>query len=503
MMGGSFCPGGTPENRPEFQSWAILADASGPLRAPSVCGAGKAIPSRLLLLSALLLSLALPLSARAATPPNIIIILADDMGYGDLSCYGNPGTRTPNLDKMAAEGLKFTDFYVAASVCTPSRAGLLTGRLPIRSGMAGSPKNSVLMTDSTGGLPTNEITIAAALKPKGYATACIGKWHLGYQPEFLPTHHGFDYFYGVRFANNMEPAKGVRRPKQPLASLNPKREWWHMALLRNTEVIEPDTDPYTLTARYTAEALQFIKAHRQQPFFLYFAHTYPHAPLFASEKFQKRSARGLYGDVVEELDWSVGEVLKTLQEQGLATNTFVFFTSDNGPAVSLKLAGGSAGPLRGGKGSAWEGGLREPAIAWWPGQIPAGVVTHQLACSLDLFNTSAGLAGVPMPTDRPMDGVDLAPVLLQGEPSARNVLFYYHRDHLWAVRKGSFKAHFAVLPGDPAESTFNHPPPYLFQVQNDPGEQLDLAAEYPEVLADLRHEFEQHQQNTVPGKSQY
>jgi arylsulfatase A len=449
------------------------------------------------------LGLILACHAGAAPRPNIVIILADDMGYGDLSCYGSPSIRTPNLDRMAAEGMKFTDFYVAASVCTPSRAGLLTGRLPIRSGMAGSEKNSVLMTDSTGGLPTNEVTIATALRTAGYATACIGKWHLGHLSEFLPTHHGFDYFYGVRFANNMEPAKGVKKPPQALASLNPKREWWRMALLRNTNVIEPDTDPYTLTARYTDEALHFIREHRSQPFFLYFAHSYPHAPLFASEKFQKRSARGLYGDVVEEMDWSVGEVLKALRREGLATNTLVFFTSDNGPALSLKLAGGSAAPLRGGKGSPWEGGMREPAIAWWPGRIDAATLTHDLTCTLDLFNTCLGLAGVPVPADRPIDGVDLAPVLFHAGSSPRNVMFYYHRDHLWAVRKGAFKAHFSVLPGDPAESSFKHPPPYLFQVQHDPQEQFDLASEHPEVLDDLRREMEQHQKNVVPGKSQY
>ena len=451
----------------------------------------------------LLLLLLLSLSARAATRPDIVIILADDLGYGDLACYGAPSTRTPNLDRMACEGLKFTDFYVAAAVCTPSRAGLLTGRLPIRSGMAGSAENSVLMASSTGGLPTNEITIAAALKTAGYATACIGKWHLGHLPEYLPTHHGFDYFDGVRFANNMEPAKGVKRPPQPIASLNPKREWWHMALLRGTEIIEADTDPYTLTARYTAEALKFIKENRSRPFFLYFAHTYPHAPLFASEKFQKRSARGLYGDVVEELDWSVGEVFKTLREEGLSTNTLVFFTSDNGPALNLKLAGGSAGQLRGGKGSTWEGGTREPAIAWWPDKIQPGAVTHELACSLDLFNTCVGLAGAPMPADRPMDGVDLAPLLLRGEGSARKLIFYYHRDHLFAVRKGVYKAHFIAPPGEAAKTPFNHPPPYLFQVQNDPGELLDIAAEHPDVVADLQREFEQHKKEAVPGKSQY
>lgn len=448
----------------------------------------------------LLVWLALSLAVHGAAPPNIVIILADDMGYGDLSCYGHPSIRTPNLDRMAVEGMRFTDFYVAAAVCTPSRAALLTGRLPIRSGMAGSAQNSVLMTDSTGGLPAHEITIAAALKTKGYATACIGKWHLGHLPQFLPTRHGFDYFYGVRFANNMEAAPGVAKPKQALANLNPKREWWRLALLRNTEIIEPDTDPRTLTARYTEEALGFIRQNKQHPFFLYFAHTYPHAPLFASEQFRKQSPRGLYGDTVEEMDWSVGRVLQTLRQEGLVENTFVFFCSDNGPALGLKLAGGSAGLLRGGKGSTWEGGTREPAIAWWPGKIPANVVNHELASAMDLFNTSLALAGVVAPTDRVMDGVDMTPMLLGRGRSQRQLIFYYHRDQLCAVRKGPFKAHLTQPIGEAPETPLAHPPPFLFQVENDPAERVDVAAQYPEVLAGLLREVEQHKKDLVPGK---
>ena len=454
------------------------------------------------LFSLVLLSLALPFSAHAA-PPNIVIILADDMGYGDLSCYGHPSIRTPNLDRMAAEGMRFTDFYVVSSVCTPSRAALLTGRLPVRSGMAGSSENSVLMANSTGGLPTNEVTIAAALKSKGYATACIGKWHLGHQPEFLPTHHGFDYFFGVRFANNMEPAPGVAKPKQALASLNPKREWWRMALLRGTEIIEQDTDPTALTARYTDEAIRFIKQNKQRPFFLYLAHTYPHAPLFASEKFRGRSPRGRYGDTVEEMDWSVGQVLETLRQEGLVENTFVFFTSDNGPGLGLKLAGGSAGLLRGGKGSTWEGGTRESAIAWWPGKIPANVVNHELASSMDLFNTSLSLAGVALPSDRVIDGVDMTPMLRGRGPSRRQLVFYYHRDQLCAVRKGPFKAHLTQPIGEAPETPLTHPPPFLFQIENDPSERFDVASQHPEILADLLREVEKHKQDLVPGKPQF
>ena len=449
---------------------------------------------------ALLVSL---VTARASPPPNIVIILADDMGYGDLSCYGHPSIRTPNLDRMAAEGMRFTDFYVAASVCTASRAALLTGRLPIRTGMAGSPERNVIMTDSTGGLPTNEITIASALKSQGYATACIGKWHLGHLPEFLPTQHGFDYFFGVRFANNMEPAKGVPRPKEAQSKLDPKREWWRMALLRNDNIIEEDTDPHLLTPRYSQEAIQFIKRNKQKPFFLYFAHTYPHVPLFASENFRNHSARGTYGDAVEELDWSVGEVLATLRKEGLEKNTLVFFTSDNGPWLTMNLAGGSSGLLRDGKGSTWEGGMREPAIAWWPGKIKPNVVNHELACSMDLFNTSLSLAGTAIPSDRVIDGVDMRQMLLSKGPTQRDIIFYYRCDELFAVRKGSFKAHLITYSRENSEAPQKHDPPMLFQLGNDPGEKFDVAAEHPDVIADILREVKKHREDLVPGKPQY
>lgn len=456
---------------------------------------------RLLLAGIVAVLVAAPAPSRAAKPPNVVIILADDLGYGDLGCYGHPSIRTPNLDRMAAEGMRFTDFYVGACVCTPSRAALLTGRLPIRSGMSGDLQHRVQNRKSPGGLPPEEITIARALKEKGYATQCVGKWHLGHYPQNLPTRHGFDAFYGLRWSNDMEPARGI--PKGASGRLDPNPEWWSCTLMRNDQPIEQPTDLSTLTRRYTEEAVRFIQQNRKKPFFLYFAHTYPHIPLFASKAFQKTSPRGLYGDVVEELDWSVGQVLKTLRKQGLDKNTFVFFTSDNGPWLVKDLVGGCASLLQGGKGSTWEGGMREPGIAWWPGRIRAGTVNRELACSMDLFNTCLTLAGAPIPSDRIIDGVDMTPLLLGKGPSRRNRVIYYNGNQVYAIRKGPYKAHFTTYSGYGTDTPETHDPPLLFHLPNDPGERFNLAADHPEVIADIRRELEQYHATLVPGKRQY
>lgn len=443
-------------------------------------------------------SLAIP----AVPPPNIIIILADDLGYGDLGCYGHPTIRTPNLDRMATEGMRFTDFYAAAEVCTPSRAALLTGRYPIRSGMC-DYRYRVLRRNAAGGLPNTELTLAEALKERGYATGMLGKWHLGnYENSaaHFPHRHGFDFYFGLPHSNDMNPTTAA--PGSATSRLDQQPDWWAAPLYRNEQLVESPADQTTLTRRYTEEAEKFIHERRGGPFFLYFAHTFPHVPLFASESFKGLSGRGLYGDVVEELDWSVGRLLAALRREGIASNTFVFFTSDNGPWLTQGEAGGTAGLLREGKGSTWEGGMREPAIAWWPGKIGAGVVNHELACTLDLFTTSLKLAGAPLPRDRVIDGVDMSPMLLGTGSGWRDLLFYYRGERLYAVRKGLFKAHFVTQSAYGPDEPELHNPPLLFHLAHDPSERFNVAAEHPSVLADIAGAVADHRAKLVPAQSQ-
>jgi len=439
----------------------------------------------------------------AAAPPNVVIILTDDLGYGDLGCYGHPTIRTPNLDRMAAEGMKFTSFYSAAEVCTPSRAALLTGRLPIRSGMC-SDTRRVLFPDSAGGLPANEITLAEALKPKGYATTCIGKWHLGHLPEYSALKHGFDSFFGLPYVNDMDrvPDKG---PKGRAAFFAPKIEYWNVPLMRNDRIVERPADQHTLTQRYTEEAVKFIKDKKDKPFFLYLAHAMPHVPLFASKGFAGKSERGLYGDVVEELDWSVGEVLQALRDEKLDKNTLVFFTSDNGPWLQFGEHGGSAGLLRDGKGSTFEGGMRVPGIAWWPGTIPSGATTHEMASTMDLFVTAVKLAGGEVPTDRPIDGYDMTPMLMGKGHSPRDTMYFYRGTKLFAVRHGPWKAHFLTQPAYGAGSKDGptpHDPPLLYHLGRDPGEKTDVAKDNPKVVSQLREIAAKHSAAMKPGAPQ-
>jgi len=428
--------------------------------------------------------------------PNFVIIFCDDLGYGDLACYGHPTIRTPNLDRMAAEGQRWTDFYVGASVCTPSRAALLTGRLPIRSGMC-SDVRRVLFPDSAGGLPQNEITLAEALKPQGYTSACIGKWHLGHLPQYLPTNNGFDYYFGIPYSNDMDRVGGQGRE----AFKNPKVEYWNVPLMRNTEVVERPADQNTLTKRYTEEAVRFIERSKDRPFFLYLAHTMLHVPLFRSEDFRGKSPRGLYGDALEEIDWSVGQVLDTLKREKLVENTFVVFTSDNGPWLIFDQHGGSAGLLREGKGCTFEGGMREPCIMWWPGTIKPTVI-REMGCTMDLFTTVVKLAGGGVPSDRIIDGLDLSPVLFATGPSPRSAVFFYRGRQLYAVRKGPYKAHFITQSAYGNDKPVKHDPPLLYHLGRDPSEQYDVAKDHPDVIADIRKEVAEHQRTLVPGEDQ-
>jgi arylsulfatase A len=447
----------------------------------------------------------LALRAQPARPPNIIVILADDMGYGDLGAFGSPNNRTPRLDAMVAAGQKWTNFYVQP-VCSPSRAALLTGRLPVRSGMygvasGGAPK--VLRDNAAQGLPPDEITIAELLKARGYATAAIGKWHLGHLPAFLPMAQGFDSWFGLPYSHDMNfvgpRVEGTPAWRNP-ALYDPKPEYWNVPLMRNGDVIERPVDHRTLTKRYTEEAVRFIGEHRDRPFFLYLAHSLPHVPLARAPEFAGRSAGGIYGDVIEEIDWSTGRVLDALAAAGIDRQTLVIFTSDNGPWLPFGAHGGSAGPLAGGKGTTWEGGVRTPAIFWWPGTIRPEVVTD-LASSMDVFATAARLAGADVPADRPIDGLDLTPRLKGTGPSPRQLQFYYWDDELRAIRKGRYKAHFitsgAYGLGEPRTE---RNPPLLFDLAEDPGEQRDVAAAHPDVVADLVHEARVHRNAVTRGK---
>ena len=445
-------------------------------------------------------------SAKTANP-NIIIIFADDMGYGDMSCNGHPTIKTPNLDRMAAEGQKWTSFYVAAPVCTPSRAGLMTGRLPIRSGMCSS-KRRVLFPDSKGGIPASETTLPEMFKANGYATGMVGKWHLGHLPQFLPVNNGFDSWYGIPYSNDMDrDAEKVRKAnknvKGPWHSgghwYHPKSEYWNVPLMEGEKIIKRSPNQELLTKNYTEKAIEFIRAGKDKPFFLYLAHSMPHVPLFRSESFRDVSTAGLYGDVIEEIDWSVGQIMQTLRELDLAKNTMVLFTSDNGPWIRFKTLGGIAGPLREGKGSTWEGGMREPAIFWWPGTIQPAII-HDQGSTLDIMATVASLTGATLPKTE-LDSYDLSTTLLKGAPGTRKEMIYYRGTEIYAIRSGSFKLHYKTKSGYKNDLE-THTTPLLFNLDLDPGENYDVAKANPDVIKHINELRLKHEATVKPVENQ-
>jgi arylsulfatase A-like enzyme len=445
-------------------------------------------------------------SPQLTKPINFIVIFADDLGYGDLSSFGHPTIKTPNLDRMATEGQKWTNFYAGASVCTPSRAALLTGRLPIRSGMS-SNKHRVLFTDSHNGLPNEEITLAEQLKKANYTTACIGKWHLGHKEAYLPLQHGFDYYFGIPYSNDMDVPEAVLKEKGGYWNVlrDPKNNLiknFQVPLIKNNEIIERPADQNNITRRYSEETIKFIKKNKNKPFFIYLAHNLPHVPLFASKEALGKSSRGLYGDVVEEIDHGVGKILNTLKEEGLDKNTLVVFTSDNGPWTAYNEQGGSAGLLRAGKGTTWEGGMREPTIFWAPERISPGII-DKMGSTMDIFNTFSNIAGVSLPEDRILDSYDLSPLLFENKNTERDHLFYYRGTNLYAIRLGDFKAHYVTQGeyGQFGEKEI-HNPPLLYNLNQDPSEQYNIALQHPDILQAMKNLVMAHQEKMIPGEDQ-
>lgn len=423
------------------------------------------------------------------TRPNILLIFTDDQGYQDIGCFGSPNIKTPHLDQLAEEGRKFTSFYSACSICSPSRAALLTGCYPPRVGLT-----KVLFAQDDVGLNPDEITLAEMLKQVGYRTACIGKWHLGHKPDFLPTRQGFDYYFGIPYSNDMriDPTaklaeevvlrEGVTIDQIKKTSVENQKDRL-VPLMRNEEVVEYPVDQASLTQRYTEEAIRFIRESQEQPFFLYLPHTMPHIPLFASEAFSGKSEAGLYGDTIEEIDWSVGQLMDSIEELGLQKQTLVIYTSDNGPWNLRNGHGGCAKPLRGFKFNTYEGGMRVPCIMRWPGHIPAGTQTDELAGTIDLAPTIASLCNANLPSDRVLDGHDILPLMTdESAQSPHEAYLYYKGNRVSAIRSGKWK-----LRTTPADKKKQKPEVIeLFNLEADISESENLAGSHPKKVAELQ-----------------
>ena len=423
-------------------------------------------------------------SAAQRKLPNFVVIVADDLGFGDLGCYGGTAARTPALDRIASEGVRLTEFYTPAPTCSPARAALLTGRHPLRTGIT-----RVFVPKEVQGLPAAELTLAEHLQNAGYATACIGKWHLGGRKQYRPQKHGFDEFFGVLYSNNMVWVKWG--------------PWPRFELFDGNQVIESPADQSLLTRRYTQRAVEFVERHAKQPFLLYLAYTMPHVPLTVSEEFAGRSGQGLYADVVEELDASVGHLLAKLGDLGLEGDTYVFFTSDNGPLTgSTSSPGGSTGGLRGSKGTTWEGGLRIPFLARAPGRLPAGITKSDAVTLMDVFPTVSALAGLPMPSDRTFDGRDISALLRGLSDAPERDLYFSNRNKINAVRSGFWKLHLRERPVDKKgqpQGSREFEPPLLFQLDTDPAESQDVAQDHPDVVARMRTSAEKYAAGLDPA----
>ena len=438
---------------------------------------------RLLAISCIVIVLtstaALAAKDEGTRPPNVVIIYADDLGYGDVGCFGSTVNRTPNLDQMAKDGIRFTDFYVAQAVCSASRTALLTGCYPNRVGILGA-----LGPASKNGISDKEMTIAQVLKQKGYATAIYGKWHLGHHPQFLPTRHGFDDYFGLPYSNDMWPH-------------HPTAKFPDLPLIEMEKTIEKNPDQTRLVTWYTERAVKFIEKSKDKPFFLYVPHNMPHVPLFVSDKHKGKSKNGLYGDVIEEIDWSVGEILAILKKHNLEENTLVIFTSDNGPWLSYGPHSGVAGPLREGKGTSFDGGVRVPFVARWKGKIPAGKVCKEPAMTIDILPTVAAFAGAEQPKLK-IDGKDIGPLLMakKNAKSPQDAYYFYWGRELQAVRSGKWKLHFpheyrtvkgkVPAEGKPAAYANAKLEMSLFDLENDIGETANVAEKHPEIMTRLK-----------------